>query len=306
MLSERKAWMDGELVAFNDANVHIMSHSFCRGSAVFEVMSLHETALGPAVFRLDDHVQRLVRSAQAIRMELPSPPGRIKEAVNETVRANQVQSGFVKLIIFYGGVEFEVVPRRPAASMAVVAVDPLQDLDAERFKKAARSYARVTVSGWRKFDPRSIPVECKSAASYLGGMIAKLEAMEAGFTSCVLLDLKGYLAEGPTESLFIVRDRVLLTPSLGNVLSGITRKTVLELAKDIGIKTREKKIRPADLMDADEAFLTSSVIKIWPVQEVDGQEINAPGEVSRLLDKSLERICAGEVAAYKKWLTPVE
>lgn len=305
MLSRRKLWMDGKLVPFDRANVHIMSHSFGRGSAIFEVMSLHETAKGPAVFRLDDHIRRLKRSAEAIRMKLPYGAARIKAAVKETVKAGKVRSGFIKLICYYGGVEFEVVPRKPKVSMAVLAVDPLADLDAERFRKATRRPATVTVSEWRKIDPRTVPVECKSAANYLGGMVAKLDAIEKGFTGPVLLDTSGYVAEGATESVFLVKNRTLKTPALGNVLSGITRRTVLDIAGDIGIKAVEKKMRPRELFEADEVFLTSSVVKIWPVSRVEDRELDAPGEFTRLLDRVMDKVCAGKARSYMKWLTVI-
>jgi len=305
MLSRRKVWHNGAFKSFNKAQVHIMSHSFCRGSAVFEVMSFHDTARGPAVFRLDEHIRRLLGSARAIGMKLPFSQRGIKDAVKETVRANRLRSGFIKLICFYGGVEFEVIPRKPEVSMAVIAVDPEADLESERFAGSRRTFAEVCVSEWRKADPRSMPVECKSAASYLGGMVAKLIAMDNGFTTPVLLDPRGYVAEGPTESVFIVKNRTLKTPSLGNVLSGITRKSVLEIANDYGIKTVEKNMRPAELVEADELFLTSSVMKIWPARRVEQVELPAPGEVTRLLSKIMDKICSGKVKSYGKWLTPV-
>ena len=134
-------------------------------------------------------------------------------------------------------------------------------------------------------------------------MIAKMEAIEEGFSTAILLDQKGFLAEGPTESIFLVKNRTLKTPALGPILSGITRKTVLELASDIGIKITEKKIRPVELLEADEAFLTSSIMKIWPISKVEEEEIFCPGEITRLLDKSLEKILSGKVKSYKNWLS---
>ena len=135
MLSRRKIWMDGKLVPFNKAQVHIMSHSFARGSAIFEVMSVHDTKNGPAVFRLDEHIKRLFVSAKNSRMVLPFSARKFKDAIKETVRANKIKCGMVKLFCYYGGVEFEVVPREPIVSVAVLAVDVVQDLKSDRFKK---------------------------------------------------------------------------------------------------------------------------------------------------------------------------
>ena len=301
MLNRRKLWLDGKLVPFGRAKVHIMSHSFCRGSAIFEVMSLHDTAWGTAVFRLDEHIKRLQRSASMVRMKLPYSGKKIKDAVLETVRSNRVRQGMIKLMCYYGGVEFEVIPRDPVVSMAVVVADPAKDLGSARFNKGMRKPAELTIGEYRKWDPATFPVEAKSAASYLPGMVAKMDAIDKGFTGPILLDTKGFLAEGPTESLFLVKNGVLKTPALGNVLSGITRMTVLELAEDIGIDTVEKKIRPAELMTADEVFVTSSIVKIWSVCRVEDKTLQAPGPITELLDKSMEKILTGKVKGYKKW-----
>ncbi|HUT53452.1 MAG TPA: aminotransferase class IV [bacterium] len=306
MLSRRKVWMDGKLVPFSKAQVHILSHSFCRGSAVFEVMSVHPTPRGPAVFRLDEHVARLARSAELVHMKLPLSARALKQAVAETVAANKIGMGMAKLICYYGGVEFEVVPRDPAVSVFVAAVDLARDVNAERFNQYERSPASVTIARWRRLDPRTVPLESKCAANYLGGMVAKLEAIKQGFTAPVLLDLDGNLAEGATESLFLVKDRVLKTPPLGKILSGITRKSILQVARDIGITTVEKKLKPAELMDADEAFFTSSIVKTWPIARVNGKSLKAPGEITRLLDKVMDKVVTGKVRRYNKWLFPVK
>jgi branched-chain amino acid aminotransferase len=306
MLSERKAWMNGKLVPFNKAQVPILSHSFCRGSAVFEVMSVHPIDRGPAVFRLDEHIARIRHSAELCHMKLPLSGHALREAVMRTVAANNIHTGMVKLICYYGAVEFEVVPRDPAVSVLVVAVDLLRDLNAERFKKSERKPAEVNISKWRKSDPRCVPIECKCAANYLGGMVAKLEALKQGFTATVLLDTDGYLAEGATESLFLVKDRVLKTPPLGTILSGITRKSILHIARDIGITVAEKKMRPDELNNADEAFFTSSIVKTWPISRVNGKRLKAPGEITRLLDRVMEKVVAGKVKDYNQWLFPVK
>jgi branched-chain amino acid aminotransferase len=303
MLARRKVWIDGRLAPFNSARVHIMSHSFCRGSAIFEVMCLDDTDLGPAVFRLDDHLQRLQSSAQHIRMKLPFSARGLKEAVLATVKANRLASGMVKLMAFYGEVEFEVIPRNPKVTVAVVAVDQTADLAGERFRRESRQPAEVCISPWRKPDPRTVPVECKCAASYIGGMIAKLDGIAAGYSTPILLDLKGLVAEGATESVFMVKKRVLSTPALGNILAGITRRTILEVARDLGIETRETKLRPRDLLTADEIFFTSSVSKIWPVARLEQKRFQAPGELTRLLEKVLDKVHEGKVKRYRKWLS---
>lgn len=306
MLSRRKVWIDGQLMSFNKARVPLMSHSFTRGSAVFEVMSLHDTDKGPAVFRLDDHVKRLFSSADMINMKLPLSSTRMKKAVKDTVAANSVRQGMVKLICYYGGVEFEVIPRNAEVSVGVFVVDLQKDLSAERFKKSERRPAEVCFSDWRKIDPRTVPVECKCAANYLGGMVAKQDAINKGFSAPVLLDLKGHIAEGATESLFLVKNGVLKTPKLDTILSGITRKSVLELARDANLDVVEKKVRPVELLEADEAFFTSSVVKVWPISRVEDRKLHAPGEVSQLLTNIFEKVLTGKVKSYSKWFTVIK
>jgi len=307
MLARKKIWIDGELTSFGKAKVHVLSHSFGRGSALFEVLSVHPTARGPAAFRLDDHIRRLKNSAKLCYMKLPFSGKAIKQAIKETVLANKVEYGFVKIICYYGGVEFEVVPRRPEVTVAVVAVDLNKDVGAERFHKDLRRPAEVMISSWKKIDPRTVPVEAKSAANYMGGMIAKMEAIEAGYTAPVLLDTDGYLAEGATESLFVVKNGALKTPALGSILPGITRRTVIEVAKDINVDVVEKKMRPAELFKADEAFFTSSVVKAWPIWKAEDKVFPViPGQITRLIDKVLEKITADKVNDYRKWMTVIK
>ncbi len=307
MLSRTKIWIDGKLVPFNKAQVHVLSHSFGRGSALFEVMGVHETPKGPAVFRLDDHIARLQGSAELTHMKLPLSKTALKKAVKEVVKANKVGTGIVKLICFYGGVEFEVIPRNPQVTVMAVAVDIRRDIDAERFKKELRQPAEVTISKWRKTDPRTMPVGAKSSANYVGGMVAKMEAIEDGFSMPLLLDCEGYVAEGATESFFMVKNRTLVTAPLGTVLSGITRMTVLDVAKDFGFKTVEKKFRPKELEDADEAFFTSSIAKLWPVGRIDKIiYYPTPGEMTKLVDKIIEKVVSGHAKEYKKWLTVIK
>jgi branched-chain amino acid aminotransferase len=307
MLSRRKVWINGSFVPFAKAQVHLLSHSFGRGSALFEVMSVHATSLGTAVFRLEEHLARLAHSAELSRMKLPLSRAALARAIKETVAANQVRAGMAKLICYYGEVEFEVVPRNPQVSVMIAAVDPLRDLDAARFNKELRGPASATISPWRKISPRTVPVECKCAANYMGGMIAKLDAIKAGFSNPVLLDLDGNLAEGATESLFLVKNGVLKTAALGNILPSISRRSLLEIARDIDWPVQEKKLKPRDLMTADEAFFASSTAKTWPIAMVDGRALpHAPGEVTRLLDNVMEKILTGKVKAYRKWLTLIK
>ncbi len=303
MLKNRKVWIDGKFTPFDKAQVHIMSHAFCRGSAIFEVMSCHPTEKGPAIFRLKEHVDRIFNSAKLLDMKLPLSKKALREAVVATVAKNKVKTAIIKLMCFYPGIEFEVIPNDRTLRLVVVVVDPHEDLS-ERYREIRN--VTVTISRWRKLDPQSVPVDCKAAANYLNPMVAKIDARKRGFGAPVLLDNKGFIAEGATESIFLVKNGRIKTPALGNILPGITRASTIELARDLNFKVIEKRIRPKELMEADEAFFTTTPLKIWPIEKVDNQQLEAPGMVSDILGQSLVKICQGNIKRYNKWLTPVK
>lgn len=299
-LHNRKIWLNGKFVPWSQATVHLMSHSFTRGSAIFEVMSVHATSRGPAIFRLDDHLRRLQNSARLLGMPLPLPFPSLHQAALNTVARNRLESGIVKLMCYYPGVEFEVVPRVKTVSMAIVAVDPAADLNAAFYRE--RPLARAGVSRWRKYHPQTVPIHCKAAGNYLSPMLAKQEVKARGFDTPIMLDTQGFIAEGATESLFLVKHRVIKTAPLSLVLPGITRRSVIEVARRLGYTVLQKKMRPAELFRADEAFFTSTSQKVWPVGQIEKKKLPAPGPVTAHLLETFRQITTGQDPRFAKWL----
>jgi len=233
MIEDRIVYVNGDYVPWEKATVHIMSHSFGRGSAIFEVMSLHATASGPAIFRLQAHIRRLFKSAELLNMELPLSEQEFYEAVAGTVKRNDLQQGVIKIICYYPQLSVEILPPQQQLAAAIFAFDPQKDF--ERFGVPFEQGVSAFISQWRKLDPQTVPIEAKASANYLNGMIARAEAKKNGFDYAVMLDTQGFIAEGGTESVFVVKDNRLLTPSAGTVLRSITRMSILEAAGAAGI-----------------------------------------------------------------------
>ena len=305
MIEDRIVYLKGEFIPWDNANVHMMSHSFGRGSAIFEVISLHKTASGPAVFRLEAHIDRLFRSAEFLDMELPLSKEGLCEAVVETVKRNGLQKGVIKLICFYPEFAVEILPPQKKLTVSVFAIDPEQDLGA--FGIPFETGTTAYLSSWRKLDPRTVPVEAKAAANYLNGMVARAEAKKKGFGHAVMLDTQGFIAEGGTESVFMVKDNCLMTAATGTVLKSITRMSILEAAKQTGIECIEGQLKPELLFEAEEMFVSSSPFKVLPVKQINDHKLdNAPGPLTRKIAELLDGIAGGNDDRFKGWLYMVE
>jgi branched-chain amino acid aminotransferase len=305
MIEDRMVYSNGTYIPWEKATVHIMSHSFGRGSAIFEVISLHETASGPAIFRLEAHIDRLFKSAEFLDMELPLSKGALCEAVAETVKRNGLQKGVIKLICFYPEFSFEILPPKKVLSVSVFALDPEQDLG--RFGIPFETGTTAYVSSWRKLDPRTVPVEAKAAANYLNGMIARAEAKKNGFEHALMLDTGGFIAEGGTESVFLVKDNCLMTPATGTVLKSITRMSILEVTREAGIESVEGQLKPELLFEADEMFVSSTPFKILPVKQINDHKLDdVPGPLTRNIAKRMDAIASGNDDRFKGWLYRVE
>ena len=305
MIEDRIVYLKGEFVPWENANVHIMSHSFGRGSAIFEVISLHKTASGPAIFRLDAHINRLFKSAGFLDMELPLSKEAICQAVAETVKRNELEQGIIKLICFYPEFAVEILPPQKELTISIFAIDPDQDLGGLGipFETGATAY----LSSWRKLDPRTVPVEAKAAANYLNGMVARTEAKKNGFEYAIMLDTQGFIAEGGTESVFLVKDGCLMTAATGTVLRSITRMSILEAAREIGIECIEGQLKPELLFEAQEMFVSCSPFKVVPVKQINDRKLdNTPGPLTRKIAELLESIAKGEDDRFRGWLYMVE
>ena len=300
-VQDHQVWVNGKMIPWKDATVHLMSHSLTRGSAIFEVLAVHSTARGPAAFRLPDHVDRLFRSAELLGMELVQSKDEIVRAVIQTAGVNRLQEGFVKIVGYYSEETFSISVSNPRLDLSVFAIS------GEEYRKHGTSSIRVCLSRWRKLHPETVPVEAKVAANYLNGMLARQDAARRGFDLAVLLDTHGFLGEGSVESVFIVKGGILLTPPLGLILSSISRRSILEAAQAAGIRTMERPIRREEFLGADEIFTASTSRRVMPVSCVEDRDLGqVPGPLTRRLASLMEAICSGKDERFRHWLQPVE
>ena len=305
MLEERKVYINGEYKDFNDATVHMMSHSFARGSCIFEVLSFHESDTGPVIFRLEDHITRLFNSAKLLDMELPLSRPEFYEAVVQTIQRNGLSQGMIKIVGYFPEIAFDILPPGKQLTISIITVDPARDM--ENLAAPMDTGTTACISRWRKMDPQTVPIEAKAAANYLNGMVARIDAKKRGFDDTVMLDTQGFVAEGGTESIFLVTEGRLATPALGTVLQSITRKSVLEAAGFLGIETLEGRLAPERIAEADELFFTCTPFKVLPVRKFENREFNeVPGPITLKLSDLMSKIATGEEEHFKDWLYPVE
>jgi branched-chain amino acid aminotransferase len=308
---DRRLWIDGELVPWERATVHVLSHSLQRGSLVFDYLSVHTTPRGPAVFRLDEHVERFVRSTQLVGLPLEQSEAALRAAVLETVRANPGSSS-VKMSAYLPSIEVDVVPVDDHVSVAIAAYDPGADILALKAGPVPRF--RPTLRLWlekerRNRRPDILAPQAKVAANYTSPMAAKWAARKQGYDEILLVDEHGFLAEGPTTNFFLVdRGGVVRTPLEGTVLHGVTRRSVIEIAAHDGRKVHEEQLTPAALADASEAFLTGTTAGVWPVESIDGRPIGAgaPGPVTSELRRRFIEVSSGLDAAFAHWLALID
>lgn len=307
----RLIWLDGELVPWERATVHVLSHSLQRGSLIFDFLSVHATPRGPAIFRLREHVERLLRSAELVGLPLRMSAEQIRDATVQTVRANPGATA-VKISAFIPSIEIDVVPADDRVSLAVAAYDPGADIAAH--KPGGRQPAKATQRLWIEKMRRNrrhdiVDPQAKVSANYASPMAAKWEARRQGYDDVLLEDQDGNIAEGPSTNVFLfAADGTLKTPPARNVLLGVTRSAVIEIAKHDGSDVREEAVAPEDLFQAREVFLTGTATGICPVVEIDGRKIGdgAAGAKTLALKQRFETIIRGADPAFEHWLTYVE
>jgi branched-chain amino acid aminotransferase len=303
MFNEREVYFNGEFCRWDEANVHVMSHSFGRGSAIFEVIGFHDTPAGPAVFRLDEYLSRFWKSASLLEMEPPLTQDALQEAILTLVKRSGMKSGLFKLYGFYPEISFKILPSQRKFQVAVCPFSA-EEASGQPVGSAPRSVT-ACVSRWRRLDPRTVPIEAKVAANYVNGMVARMESREKGFDYAILLDTQGFIAEGGTESLFLVRKGRLETSALGAVLQSITRKTLLEVVGTMGIETFTGNLDPGTLDEADEIFFSATSTKLLPVRQVGDRILKeVPGPVTRRLSERMAAITSGRDAQFQRWLFP--
>ena len=297
-------WMNGELIPWSDATTHVSAHALHYGSGVFEGMRCYETTKGPAVFRLDAHLDRLYASAEVYGLAIPYTQAELTNAVCEVVRLNGFRSCYVRPLCYLGSRSLGVHPGDCPVEVVILAWPWAPYLGAEGLQQGVR----VTVSPWRKFQSRMMPTTAKACGQYLNSMLAVRDAISRGFAEALLLDGDGNLAEGSGENLFLVRaGRLLTNDERHSILLGITRDAVLRIAQDLGYSVEIRALQLDDMLSADEAFFTGTAAEVTPIREVDGTAIgrNTPGPVTEEIQRVFFAATSGNDERYKDWLYPV-
>jgi branched-chain amino acid aminotransferase len=299
-----KIWMDGELVDWQDAKVHVLSHAVHYGSGVFEGIRCYETKIGPAVWHLDEHVKRLFRSAKLYHMDIPFSPEAVAEAIKDTIRVNGLASCYVRPLVYRGYGEIGVNPLNAPVNVTV-AVWPW---GAYLGEDAIERGVRVKISSWKRNDQNSLPSAAKATGQYINGVLAKVESLKAGYDEAIMLNQQGHLADGSGENVFVVRGGTLVTPPISaGCLDGITRASVIRIAEDLGHETREENLTRTDLYNADEAFFSGTAAEVTPIREVDDRVVGegTRGPITKEIQGTFFAATKGEVEQYAGWLSPV-
>jgi branched-chain amino acid aminotransferase len=296
-----KIWMNGDLIDWSDAKVHVGVHGLHYGSGVFEGIRCYDTAKGPAVFRLDEHLERLHNSAKLLYMTIPYSVDELKAACNELIGANGLPECYLRPIAFYGYGELGVAARGNPVETVIMSWPWAPYLGEEGLAKGIRA----KISSWQRVSPNVLPHVSNATGVYLNSMLAVTEANNAGYDEAILLTAEGTVADGSGENIFIVRDGVIYTPDLATgILPGITRDTIKQIAQDLGYTVMEKSIIRSDLYLADEVFMCGTAAEVTPLRSVDDHEIGV-GEVTLAVQKAYLETVRGKSERWSQWLDPV-
>jgi len=297
--------MNGKFVPYEDAKIHVLSHVVHYGSSTFEGIRAYATPGGTSVFRLDRHVQRLIDSCKIARIECPYLYDELMDAVRETVRKNGGQACYIRPVVYRGFKTLGVNPTGVPVDVAIACLNWGKYLG----KDALERGIAVKVSSWRRAAPDTFPALAKTGANYLNSQLIKLEAITDGYEEGIALDSFGYVAEGSGENIFLVRNGALLTPTLANsILPGITRDSVIELARDLKLEVREEQIPREMLYIADEVFFTGTAAEITPITSIDRLPVGEGlvGPITKRLQESFFDVIEGRANDRRGWLFPVE
>jgi branched-chain amino acid aminotransferase len=300
-------WFDGEMVPWDQAQIHVLSHSLHYGSGVFEGIRAYPTSRGAAIFRLTDHINRLFNSAKILLIDTPFKPKDLVEASKRVVRENGFTEGcYVRPIIFLGYGEMGLNPLPCPVNVAIAAWPWGSYLGADGIANGIR----LKVSSWQRHDPNAVPTAAKSTGMYVNSSLAKVEALKAGYDEALLLAPDGHVSECTGENVFIVRNRRLISPpnSDAGALPGITQDSIETIARDLGFEVVHEALVRTDLYTADEAFLTGTAAEVVPIREVDDRTVadGKPGEITRKLQEVYFAAIRGQEDRYKDWLEHVE
>ena len=297
-----KIWMDGELVDWDDAKIHILTHTLHYGSGVFEGIRAYATSQGAAVFRLTEHVERLFNSAKVFLIDIPYTQVQLVDAVKATVRANGLDECYIRPIVYLGYGEMGLNPL-PCPVNVSIAVWPWGTYLGD---EGVKHGVRVKISTWQRHDPNAVPPAAKGTGMYINSSMAKVEALKAGYDEAVLLSPQGFVSECSGENVFVVKRGKLFTPpTSAGALEGITRDSVITIARDLGYEVAEANLLRSDLYTVEEAFLTGTAAEVVPIRSVDDREIGEPGPISRSIQETYFAAVRGQVDRYKDWLEHV-
>jgi branched-chain amino acid aminotransferase len=299
MREAEKIWMNGSLVDWADARIHVLSHGLHYGSSVFEGIRAYETEQGTAVFRLTDHLARLERSAALYYMPIPFDREELRAAVHQVVAANELASCYIRPIVLRGYGVMGLFPLDAPVDVAIAA----WEWGAYLGEEGLQNGIRAKVATWRRIGNNTIPATGKAGGQYLNSILAKIESHKAGYQEAILLNEAGHVADGSGENIFVVRDGRLLTPpTSSSILEGITRNTIIELAADEGIPVVERDLARAELYLADEVFVTGTAAEVCPINEIDDHPIGPPGPITRRMQERFFAITEGRDPRYASWL----
>jgi branched-chain amino acid aminotransferase len=296
--------MNGTFVPWEDAKVHVLSHGLHYGTGVFEGIRCYETQLGPAVFRHRDHLDRLERSAALYHMPIPYSLEELRSATHELIVRNGLRSCYIRPLVIRGYGQMGLFPLEAPVDVTIAA----WEWGAYLGEEAKRSGCRVKVSSWRRIGPDSLIPQAKATGQYLNSVLAKVESHQAGYDEAILLDDHDHVCEGSGENVFVVRDGVIYTPpQTASILDGITRKSIIALARDVGYDVVERDLARAELYLADEVFMTGTAAELVPVCHIDDRAVGAgiPGEITCVLRGAFDDVLYGRNERYYDWLDVV-
>jgi branched-chain amino acid aminotransferase len=299
-----KIWMDGEFVDWDDAKIHILSHSLHYGSGVFEGIRAYPTDSGPGVFRLTDHITRLFNSAKIFAIDVPFTPDELIEATKTTIRVNGLAECYIRPIVYLGYGEMGLNPL-PCQVNVSIAVWPWGTYLGD---EGVANGVRMKISSWQRHDPNAIPPAAKGTGMYVNSSMAKVEALKAGYDEAILLSPQGYVSECTGENIFVARGGRIMTPPISaGALEGITQDSVMTIARDLGYDVETTNILRSDLYVADEAFLSGTAAEVVPIASVDDRLVGdgRPGPMTRRIQEVYQATVRGKVDRYKDWVEHV-
>lgn len=297
-------WMNGEFVKWEDAKVHVLTHGLHYGTGVFEGVRCYDTEIGPAVFRHQEHVDRLFRSAGLYYMDVPYSKEEIRQATLELIARNGMRSCYIRPLVYRGYGTMGLFPLEAPVDVAIAVWEWGSYLGEE----GKRNGVRAKVSSWRRISPDSLIPQAKASGQYLNSVLAKIESHKAGYEEAILLDDAGHVCEGSGENIFVVRDGVIHTPPLtASILDGINRRSAIRIARDLGYELVERDIARGELYLADEVYVTGTAAELTPIREIDDHPIGTgePGPITKAVQAAFEDALYGRGDRYRDWLDPV-